>query len=65
MFATELLRLNMSSMLKEKHELVHDEKAEPVRAAVHACELARAVRMRERGPRAGKSAVRESLPHPS
>ena len=48
--------------VEEKHELEHDENAEPVHAAVHAGELARAVRMRERGPRAGKSAVRESLP---
>ena len=32
--------------VEEKHELGHDEKAEPVHAAVHAGELARAARMR-------------------
>ena len=51
--------------VEEKHELEHDEKAEPVNAAVHASELARAARMRERGSRAGKLAVRKSPPHPS
>ena len=49
----------------EKHELEDDEKAEPVYAAVNASELARAARMRERGSRAGKLAVRKSPPHPS
>ena len=51
--------------VEEKHELEHDEKAEPARADVRAGELARAVRMRERGSRAGKLAVRKSQPHPS
>ena len=51
--------------VEEKHKLEHDEKAEPVCAAVHASELARAARMRERGSRAGKLAVRKSPPHPS
>ena len=51
--------------VEEKHELGHDEKAEPVNAAVHASELARAARMRERGSRAGKLAVRKNPPHPS
>ena len=51
--------------VEEKHELEHDKKAEPVHAALHAGELARAARLRERGPRAGKLAMRKSLPHPS
>ena len=51
--------------LEENHELEHDEKAEPARADVRAGELARAVRMRERGSRAGKLAVRKGLGHPS
>ena len=51
--------------VEEKHELEHDKNVEPVHTAEHAGELARAARMRERGPRAGKLAVRKSLPHPS
>ena len=51
--------------VEEKHELEHDEKAEPVHAALHAGELARAARLRERGPRARKLAARKSLPNPS
>ena len=51
--------------VEEKHELEHDKKAEPVHAALHAGELARAARLRERGPRAGKLAARKGLPHPS
>ena len=34
--------------VEEKHELDHDEEAEPVHAALHAGGLAHAVRMRER-----------------
>ncbi len=49
--------------LKEEHELEHDENAEPVHAAMHAGELARAARLRERGPRAGKLAAQESQTH--
>ena len=51
--------------VEEDHALEHDEKAEPVRAAVHAGELARAARMRERGPRAGKVAAQKRPAHPS
>ena len=40
-----------------KHVLEHDENAEPVHAAVHAGELARAARVRECGSRAGESAA--------
>ena len=48
-----------------KHELEHDENAEPVHAAVHAGELARAVRMREHDSRVGKVAVQKKPAHPS
>ena len=51
--------------IEEKHELEHDEKAEPVYAAVHASELARAARMRERDSRAGNLAVQEGPSHSS
>ena len=47
--------------VEEEHELEHDEKAEPVHAALHAGELARAARLRERGPRAGELAAREGI----
>ena len=50
---------------EEDHELVHHEKVEPVRAAVHADELARAARMRERDSRAGNLAVQEGPSHSS
>ena len=51
--------------VEEKHELEHHEKVEPVRAAVHAGELARAVRMREHDSRVGKVAVQKKPAHPS
>ena len=51
--------------LEENHELEHDEKAEPARADVRAGEPARAARMRERGPRAGKVAPQKRPAHPS
>ena len=51
--------------VEEKHELEHHEKVEPVRAAVHADELARAARMRERDSRAGNLAVQEGPSHSS
>ena len=50
---------------EEDHELVHHEKVEPVRAAVHAGELARAVRMRKHDSRVGKVAVQKKPAHPS
>ena len=55
----------MSNMLKKNMSLSMIKKAEPVHAALHAGELARAARMRERDPRAGKLAVQEGPPHPS
>ena len=51
--------------VEENHELEDDKKVEPVRAAVHVGELARAARLRSCGPCAGKLAVRKNLPHPS
>ena len=50
---------------EEEHEHEHEEKAEPVHAALHAGELARSARLRERGARAGKLAARKGQPHPS
>ena len=51
--------------VEENHELEDDKKVEPVHTVVHAGELARAARVRERGPRAGKVAAQKSLAHPS
>ena len=51
--------------VEENHALEHDEKEEPVRAVMHAGELARAARMREHDSRAGKMAVQKSPAHSS
>ena len=49
----------------ENHALEHDVKEEPVRAVMHAGELARAARMREHDSRAGKVAVQKRPAHSS
>ena len=57
--------LEHEHLLAEQRHVQEDvEKVEPVHAAVHTGELARAACLRERGPRAVRVAVRESLPHP-